>query len=159
MLKTASLFSCLTSLRRSDIIALRWEDIVDYSAGGKCVHIITQKNKSEDIIPIGEEALELIGYDPEKRGVVFKGLKVSWTQFSMKKWISSAGIRKNITFHSYRRTFATLQAAAGTDPNTIRSMMAHKSITTTQRYVKVVDKNKLEASSKITLRRPAKKAK
>mgnify|MGYP000360621290 FL=1 len=77
----------------------------------------------------------------------------------MKKWISSAGIRKNITFHSYRRTFATLQAAAGTDPNTIRSMMAHKSITTTQRYVKVVDKNKLEANSKITLRRPAKKAK
>ena len=159
VLKTASLFSCLTSLRRSDIIALRWEDIVDYSAGGKCVHIITQKNKSEDIIPIGEEALELIGYDPEKRGVVFKGLKVSWTQFPMKKWISSAGIRKNITFHSYRRTFATLQAAAGTDPNTIRSMMAHKSITTTQRYVKVVDKNKLEANSKITLRRPAKKAK
>ena len=43
VLKTASLFSCMTSLRISDILALCWEDIVDYSAGGKCVHIVTQK--------------------------------------------------------------------------------------------------------------------
>lgn len=58
-----------------------------------------------------------------------------------------------ISFHSYRRTFATLQAAAGTDIRTIQSMMAHKSITTTQRYMKVVDSNKREASKKITLMR------
>ncbi|EJW96480.1 tyrosine type site-specific recombinase [gut metagenome] len=153
ILKTASLFSCMTSLRISDILALRWEDIVDYSAGGKCVHIITQKTKAEDIIPISEEALELIGYKPEKKGLVFKGLMRSWTQAPMKEWIHSAGINKNITFHSYRRTFATLQAAAGTDIRTIQSMMAHKSITTTQRYMKVVDSNKREASKKITLTR------
>ena len=30
VLKTASLFSCMTSLRISDILALCWEDIVDY---------------------------------------------------------------------------------------------------------------------------------
>ena len=96
----------MTSLRISDILALCWEDIVDYSAGGKCVHIITQKNKTEDIIPISEEALGLIGYSSEKKGLVFKGLMRSWTQAPMKEWIRSAGITKNITFHSYRRTFA-----------------------------------------------------
>ena len=115
VLKTASLFSCMTSLRISDILALCWEDIVDYSAGGKCVHIVTQKNRAEDIIPISEEALDLIGYNPDKRGMVFKGLQRCWTQTYMKEWIRSAGITKNISFHSYRRTFATLQAAAGTD--------------------------------------------
>lgn len=151
VLKTASLFSCLTSLRISDILALRWEDIVDYSAGGKCVHIITQKTQTEDIIPIGEEALELIG--GSGTGLVFKGLRRSWTQSPMKRWIRSAGIDKDITFHSYRRTFATLQAAAGTDLSTIRSMMAHKSITTTQRYIKTVDTNKREASNRISLTR------
>lgn len=108
---------------------------------------------SEDIIPISEEALELIGYNSEKKGLVFKGLMRSWTQIPMKEWIRSAGITKNITFHSYRRTFATLQAAAGTDIRTIQSIMAHKSITTTQRYIKVVDANKREASKKITLTR------
>ena len=56
-------------------------------------------------------------------------------------------------FHCFRRTFATLQAAAGTDIRTIQSMMAHKSITTTQRYMKVVDSNKREASKRISLTR------
>lgn len=56
-------------------------------------------------------------------------------------------------FHLSRRTFATLQAAAGTDIRTIQSMMAHKSITTTQRYMKVVDSNKREASKRISLTR------
>ena len=98
----ASLFSCMTSLRISDILALCWEDIVDYSAGGKCVHIITKKNRSEDIIPISEEALDLIGYSPDKRGMVFKGLQRCWTQTYMKGWIRSAGITKKITFHCFR---------------------------------------------------------
>ena len=151
ILKTAALFSCLTSLRISDILSLQWHEIVDFAAGGKCVHTITQKTKTEDIIPISDEALQLIGYSPEKTGLVFKGLKRSWTQQSMKEWIRKAGITKNITFHSYRRTYATLQGAAGTDIRTIQSNMAHKSITTTQRYMKVVDSNKREASNRISL--------
>ena len=151
ILKTAALFSCLTSLRISDILSLQWHEIIDFAAGGKCVHTITQKTKTEDIIPISDEALQLIGYSPEKNGLVFKGLKRSWTQHPMKEWIREAGITKNITFHSYRRTYATLQGAAGTDIRTIQSNMAHKSITTTQRYMKVVDSNKREASNRISL--------
>ena len=151
ILKTAALFSCLTSLRISDILSLQWHEIVDFAAGGKCVHTITQKTKTEDIIPISDEALQLIGYSPEKTGLVFKELKRSWTQQPMKEWIRKAGITKNITFHSYRRTYATLQGAAGTDIRTIQSNMAHKSITTTQRYMKVVDSNKREASNRISL--------
>ncbi len=153
VLRTASLFACLTGLRISDILALRWEDIVDYSAGGKCVHIVTQKTKSEDIIPISEEALELIGFTPDNSGKVFDGLKRCWVNVPLKQWVRSAGIKKSISFHSFRRTFATLQAAAGTDIRTIQSMMAHKSITTTQRYMKTVDSNKREASNRITLKR------
>ena len=151
ILKTAALFSCLTSLRISDILSLQWHEIIDFAAGGKCVHTITQKTKTEDIIPISDEALQLIGYSPEKTGLVFKGLKRSWTQQPMKEWIREAGITKNITFHSYRRTYATLQGAAGTDIRTIQSNMAHKSITTTQRYMKVMDSNKREASNRISL--------
>ena len=113
--------------------------------------VTTQQTKTEDIIPISDEALQLIGYSPEKTGLVFKGLKRSWTQQPMKEWIREAGITKNITFHSYRRTYATLQGAAGTDIRTIQSNMAHKSITTTQRYMKVVDSNKREASNRISL--------
>ena len=77
ILKTASLFSCMTSLRISDILSLCWEDIVDYSAGGKCVHIITQKNKAEDIIPISEEALGLMAIVLKRKVWYSRGLCVA----------------------------------------------------------------------------------
>ena len=35
------------------------------------MHIVTQKNRAKDIIPICEEALDQIGYSPDKRGMVF----------------------------------------------------------------------------------------
>ena len=131
VLKTASLFSCLTSLRLSDILSLCWEEIVDFAAGGKCVHTITQKTKTEDIIPISDEALELIGYSPEKRGLVFKGLKRSWTQQPMKEWIRSAGITKNITFHVARHSFATRCIEVGCDYKTVSVLLGHSNISTT----------------------------
>ena len=140
VLKTASLFSCMTSLRISDILALCWEDIVDYSAGGKCVHIVTQKNRAEDIIPISEEALDLIGYNPDKRGMVFKGLQRCWTQTYMKEWIRSAGITKNISFHSYRHSFGTLTLTAGIPIESIARMMGHTNIDSTQVYAQVTDR-------------------
>lgn len=152
ILKTAALFSCLTSLRISDILSLQWHEIVDFAAGGKCVHTITQKTKTEDIIPVSDEALQLIGYSPEKTGLVFKGLKRSWTQHPMKEWIREAGITKNITFHSYRHTFATLQIAAGTDIYTVSKMLTHRNVSTTQIYAELVSEKKRESANKISLK-------
>ncbi len=137
VLKTASLFSCMTSLRISDILALCWEDIVDYSAGGKCVHIITQKNRAEDIIPISEEALNLIGYSPDKRGMVFREMQRCWTQTYMKEWIRSAGITKNITFHHARHGFATLALSKGMPIESVSRVLGHTNIVTTQLYAKI----------------------
>lgn len=45
---------------------------------------MSEKTKTEDIIPISEETLELIGYSPEKKGLVFQGLKKCWTQVPLK---------------------------------------------------------------------------
>jgi len=145
VLKTASLFSCLTSLRLSDVLSLCWEEIVDFAAGGKCVHTITQKTKTEDIIPISDEALKLIGYSPEKKGLVFKGLKRSWTQQPMKEWIRSAGIIKNITFHTSRHTYATMLLTLGVDLYTVSKLLGHTSITHTQRYAKIISQKKDDA--------------
>ena len=144
VLKTASLFSCLTSLRLSDVLSLCWEEIVDFAAGGKCVHTVTQKTKTEDIIPISDKALRLIGYSPEKTGLVFKGLKRSWTQQPMKEWIRSAGITQNITFHLARHTAATLLLTLGADLYTVSKILGHRSIRMTEVYAKIVDKKKIE---------------
>ena len=50
----------------------------DYQAKSSTLSA-AQKTKTEDIIPISDEALQLIGYSPEKTGLVFKGLKRCWT--------------------------------------------------------------------------------
>ena len=111
VLKTASLFSCLTSLRISD------------------------------------EALQLIGYSPEKTGLVFKGLKRCWTQYPMKEWIRAAGITKNITFHQRRHTFATLALTAGVDIYTTSQLLGHANIRHTQRYAQIINSKKDHAIS------------
>ena len=48
--------------------------------------------KTKDIVhnPISEEALELIGYSPDKRGKVFPDFKDSMTQAPLKNWLKNA---------------------------------------------------------------------
>ena len=69
----------------------------------------------------------------------------------MKKWIEDAGIKKHITFHCFRHSFATNQLAEGTDIYTISKMLGHTSVRTTQIYTKVVDPKKEHAADVIKL--------
>lgn len=66
-------------------------------------------------------------------------------------WLHKANISKNITFHSFRHTFATLQLEAGTDLYTVSKLLGHRSIKTTEVYAKIVDSMKRKASRKIVL--------
>lgn len=52
VLKAASLFSCLTGLRISDILALRWENVEQYPDGGACLRLKTEKTDTETTLPI-----------------------------------------------------------------------------------------------------------
>ena len=64
---------------------------------GKCTfgEINVEIQNTKDIVhnPISEEALELIGYSPDKRGKVFPDFKDSMTQAPLKKkWLKDAKI-------------------------------------------------------------------
>ena len=62
-----------------------------------------------------------------------------------------AGIRKDITFHCARHTYATLQLALGTDIYTVSKLLGHKELKTTQVYGKIIDERKRTAADRIKL--------
>lgn len=150
VLKAASLFSCLTGLRISDILSLYWRDVVPASEGGYCMRIRTEKTETETTLPISDEALELCGERSD--GKVFKGLKRFMVFQPLKNWVEDAGITKHITFHCFRHTYATLQIALGTDIYTVSKMLTHKNVSTTQIYADLVNAKKRESANKISLK-------
>lgn len=150
VLKNASLFSCMTGLRISDILNLTWNDIVLGADNGYCLQLKTEKTDTETTLPISFEALELCG--ERGKGKVFKGLQRSMVQQPLKNWIKQAGITKKISFHCFRHTFATLQIALGIDIYTVSKMLTHKNVSTTQVYAELVNSKKRESANKISLK-------
>lgn len=68
---------------------------------------------------------------------------------ALQKWCASAGIKKKITFHCARHTFACLLIELGEDLYTVSKLLGHRNITTTQIYAKVVDKKRRNAIKKL----------
>jgi len=152
LLKRAALFSALTGLRHSDIKKMKWSELEFVARKGYLLNFDQQKTKGVEVLPISEQAYSLLGEPGEPTAQVFDGLKYSAYQNKhLFQWIGAAGITKDITFHSFRHTYATLQLHSGTDIYTVSKMLGHKDLKTTQIYAKIVDEAKLEASNKITL--------
>ncbi|MFD2939120.1 tyrosine-type recombinase/integrase [Flavobacterium notoginsengisoli] len=151
VLKRAALFSALTGLRHSDIQKLRWKEI-SLENGMAKLHFTQKKTKGVEYMPISEQALQLCGEPRLPEQLVFEDLTdPSWISRPLKKWVESAGIKKNITFHCFRHTFATLQLSSGTDIYTVSKMLGHTNVKTTQIYAKVIDEKKNKASQAIQL--------
>ncbi|MFR9659729.1 MAG: site-specific integrase [Rikenellaceae bacterium] len=151
VLKSASIFACLTGLRLSDILQLTWENIVPMPGeNGYCMRIRTQKTDSEETLPLSEESLEYCG--ERSTGLVFKGFQRVMAYVPLHKWVKQAGITKHITFHCFRHTFATQQIANNVDIYTVSKMLTHRHVSTTEIYAKMVNEKKIESANKITLK-------
>ena len=86
------------------------------------------------------------------KGLVFKGLTRAMTHHPLKQWIAEAGIKKKITFHCFRHSYAVIQISLGTDIYTVSKMLTHKNVTTTQIYAGLVNSKKRETANKISLK-------
>ena len=106
VLKRASLFFCLIGLRFSDVYNLAWEHVRKVSGIGMCLVFHTQKTKTPTTLPLCQEVIELMC--EVTTGKVFESFKKTMTSQPLRDWIETAGIRKHITFHCFRHTYATL---------------------------------------------------
>lgn len=152
LLKRAALFSALTGLRFSDIKNLVWGELEYIEGNGYFIQFKQQKTKGVEMMPISEQAYSLLGERKEPTDKVFEGLTYSaYENKHLYQWIGAAGITKDITFHCFRHTFATLQLSKGTDIYTVSKMLGHRELKTTQIYAKIIDQTKREAADKIQL--------
>lgn len=150
-LKRAALFSVLTGLRHCDIQKMQWEEL-QIDGDQASLNFTQQKTKGVEYMPISPQALELCGEPRKPNQLVFEDLPdPSWISRPLKQWIEAAGIKKNITFHCFRHTYATLQLSSGTDIYTVSKMLGHTNVKTTQIYAKVVDEKKNKAAQAIQL--------
>lgn len=102
-IRKAFLFSCLTGLRRSDILKLTWEEVHEQ---GEFTRIIfrQKKTKGQEYLDITPQAAELMGERKRPQDHVFGDIySPSATNEIIKRWVLRAGINKDITFHCGRR--------------------------------------------------------
>lgn len=153
VLKRAFIFSCLSSLRWSDINKMVWAEVREEYQDDELVykiHFEQQKTGGIEYLYISEQARELLGKRRGNSDRVFIGLKYSAVYNNeIVRWCNRAGISKHITFHSARHTNAVLLLENGADIYTLSKRMGHSEIRTTTIYAKMVDQKNKEASNLI----------
>ena len=145
--KRLFLFSCFTGLRYKDIFNLRWKNLKQIDEGVFQIELVQQKTKKPLVVPLSENALQWI---PERHmdgdeNRIFQMPETSCAYDYLHKWTEKAGIKKNVTFHVGRHTYATLLLYYGADLYTVSKLLGHTNIKTTQIYAKVMDETKRKA--------------
>jgi integrase len=115
-LRRAALFSALTGLRFSDISLLTWSNLRQSTELGDFLDFVIKKTGEPLVLPIAAEAREYLGEAGKPTEQIFPGLRYSvTTNVYLQRWAVATGISRKITFHCFRRTFATAQITLGTD--------------------------------------------
>lgn len=141
------LFSC--GLRISELCSLKLSELY-LEEGYIRVH---GKGRKERLVPIGDSAIDRLrqwfvvrqGYKvkPGEEDFVFvslrRGKRLSRISLFVyiKEYAAKAGIRKNISPHTFRHSFATQLLEGGANLRAIQAMLGHEDIGTTEIYMHV----------------------
>lgn len=147
-----TLYGC--GLRVSELINLKISDLFFEEGFIK----VTGKGNKQRFVPIGQNTIKYIQLyrneirnhqevHPASRDTLFlnrrgKSLTRAMIFTIVKDLTEKAGIRKNISPHTFRHSFATHLLENGADLRAIQQMLGHESITTTEVYTHI-DKSRL----------------
>ncbi len=141
------LFSC--GLRISELCGLKLSELY-LEEGYIRVH---GKGRKERLVPIGDSAIDRLRQwfvvrqgckvKPGEEDFVFvslrRGKRLSRISLFVyiKEYAAKAGIRKNISPHTFRHSFATQLLEGGANLRAIQAMLGHEDIGTTEIYMHV----------------------
>ena len=139
------IYSC--GLRRSELINLKPSDI---DSNRKIIIIRQGKGRKDRIAPLSEKIIDMlrryyIGYKPQIW--LFEG-QIKGTQYDerslanvLKQALAKTNIKKPVSLHWLRHSYATHLLEAGTDLRYIQEILGHQSSKTTEIYTHVSTKN------------------
>lgn len=137
-----------TGMRVSELLALNLSDI-DYS---NAIVKVRGKGKKERIIPIGSYAMSALKDYLKKRDklrvkkseqalfVSERGNRIPDAKSinrRISKYAKLAGLKKSVTAHTLRHTFATHLLNAGADLRSVQELLGHEKLATTQIYTHI----------------------
>jgi integrase/recombinase XerD len=139
------IYSC--GLRRSELLNLKPADI---DSNRNIVLLKNAKGKKDRIAPLSPKILEMlreyyIGYKPKTW--LFEGqfagehYSEQSLQSVLKQALQKAGIKKPVTLHWLRHSYATHLLESGTDLRYIQELLGHSSSKTTEIYTHVSTKS------------------
>ncbi len=141
-----TLYSC--GLRVSELIELKISDLFFDEGFIK----VTGKGDKQRFVPIGESTKKYIeiwkairnhiDVNPESKDILFlnyKGNKLTRAMIFtiIKNLVKKSGLKKTVSPHTFRHSFATHLLENGADLRAIQMMLGHESITTTEVYMHV----------------------
>ena len=138
-------FSCYTGLSYSDIMLLTKNDIsmgIDHEEWIFTKRVKTKTESRIPLLPIAKDILHIYSAKPEVISTNRLLPKMSNQKLNsyLKELNDICGIKKDLTFHCARHTFATtVTLTNGVPIETVSKMLGHKSIRTTQIYAKIID--------------------
>jgi integrase len=140
------IFSCYTGLSYSDVEKLTDADISKGIDGEKWIITTRTKTDTATRVPLLPPAISILEKYSDHPVVVTSGklLPVNSNQklnAFLKELAELCGIKKELTFHVARHTFATtVTLSNGVPIETVSKMLGHKSLRTTQQYAKILDR-------------------
>jgi len=139
-----------TGLRITEMLDLKMSD-VDFE---NCVVRCFGKGSKERIVPIGEYIIESLKNYLNRRYELLKDKRSDYlflnslggrlSRFSffkiLKKILAEKNIKKNVSPHSLRHSFATHMLEYGADLRSIQELLGHSDIATTRIYTHISNK-------------------
>lgn len=146
--KKAFLFSLNTGLRWVDVNELKFRNI-DFSNNKLTINQEKTKHSSSNsivVIDLNTTAMKLIGEQKLPNDKVFYLPSHTGCLKNLKTWVANAKIKKHITWHCARHSFAVnLLGEVKTDIKTVASLLGHSGLKHTEKYTRAVDELKNKA--------------
>jgi len=138
------MFLYYAGLRLDEVRNLKWQDI-DFNR--EIIHIKVAKGDKERVVFLHRKLIEILEiYGEKKEGFIFisqRGGKYNkrTIQQIVKQASKKSEIKKNVTPHTLRHSFATHLLESGADIRYIQQLLGHKNLKTTQIYTHVANRD------------------